>query len=114
MQTILEKMKTAWLNYLLLSFVITAAGVALSCLLLLDYNFLLQNQLSITTKVILVLLGGIVASIIPSIINIKSIKRLLNSSPLKSKYVKLIFLNLPLLIFQAFVLFVVVVIILWD
>ncbi len=114
MQTILEKMKRAWLRYLLLSFAITVACTAASCLLLEDYNFLLTNQLSITTKVILALVGGIAASIIPSILNIKSIKKILKSSPLRNKYVKLILLNLPLLIFQAFILFVVVVIILWD
>lgn len=76
-----------------------------------EYNLFLNNHFSLTFKVVLALVGGIAACIIPGILNIKSIKKLLKSSPLPSKYLKLIFLNLPVFIVQAFILFVVVVII---
>ncbi len=106
-------MKNNWRKYLILSVAITGAGTLLACIILMEYNLLLTNQLTIIHKVLLSLLG-IASGIVAGIFNIQSIKQLLKSTATITKYLKLIFINFPLLIFQVFVLFAVLLIVGYD
>lgn len=102
-----------WPGYLLLSVAITAMGTVILCFLLVNYNLFMDNQLSVIDKIILVL-AGTWTSVLAGTLNIKAIAFLLKSATIKKKYGKLLLLNLPLFIFQLFVFFAALLILLYD
>ncbi len=106
-------MKNNWRQQLVLSAILTGTGTILACILLRQYNLLLTNQLTIAEKVLLSLLGT-VSGIIAGVFNIKSINLLLKSRTVRAKYLKLVFLNFLMLIFQAFIFFAALIIVGYD
>ncbi len=110
MEKTVIKIKNGWSINLLYSMLITGVSTAVSCMLLLDYNLFLFNQLSLAS-IIALASAGIAAGIIAPLFNIKSVKFLRNSYFLKHKLIRLLLLNLPLFIFQLFAIFATVMII---
>src|SRR6218665_4201069 len=113
MVTAFSRKGNNWFGYLLLSVIITAVCTVISCFLLMNYNLLMDNQLTVIDKIILALVGAL-ASVIAAAINIRAMRFLFNSTEIKKKYLKLILINLPLFFYQAFVFLASLMILLYD